>query len=419
MFFDSVEENFIPLETQSQCSTPVITSETEGNKGKERRHSQSLITTKKWTPVSTQRSRKPQNSASIKGKPTLITCTGKITRIDPVVASKSKFPKEVEKKFVQGTVKGALEFRGTSQRAEKACPEPEDLEEDTLDTVVDGKTMREIIPTLQFTFQFNRNMKPEDWKLTRSRSTQLSSGFTPFRHSQIRGQESPFFTIPGSFQEKTRIQREKQDLFQPQAERVRPNDIEAVGLGERSTQEPEVVVNTSRISSPTNRNITPTQNEHNVVTPESNLKIDQLWLQMSQFSVKTQEKFDAIHRSNERLKELTTLHEATIKAIQESCSKLCKASKETNKILNPVFEEQYHCKRDRDCLDQDINKFFNFCQNMKPQPQGYALDNPYKEDIKPDFLLNNKPRAPSTYQDGDNMTYSEKEAPKQLPEASS
>ncbi|MBW0471009.1 hypothetical protein O181_010724 [Austropuccinia psidii MF-1] len=64
----------------------------------------------------------------------------------------------------------------------------------------------------------------DSFRLTRSRPTQLSSG-----------QESPLFTIPGSFQEKTRIQREKQDLFQPQAEKVRPNDPEAVGLGERST----------------------------------------------------------------------------------------------------------------------------------------------------------------------------------------
>ncbi|MBW0463974.1 hypothetical protein O181_003689 [Austropuccinia psidii MF-1] len=47
---------------------------------------------------------------------------------------------------------------------EKVCPEPEDLGEDTLDTVVDGKTLREIIPTLPFTFEFNRNLKPEDWK---------------------------------------------------------------------------------------------------------------------------------------------------------------------------------------------------------------------------------------------------------------
>ncbi|MBW0565394.1 hypothetical protein O181_105109 [Austropuccinia psidii MF-1] len=33
-----------------------------------------------------------------------------------------------------------------------------------LDTVVDGKTMREIISTLPFTLQFNRNLKPQDWE---------------------------------------------------------------------------------------------------------------------------------------------------------------------------------------------------------------------------------------------------------------
>ncbi|MBW0484282.1 hypothetical protein O181_023997 [Austropuccinia psidii MF-1] len=37
----------------------------------------------------------------------------------------------------------------------------------------------------------------DSFRLTRSRPTQLSSGFTPFRHQKIRGQESPFFTIPG------------------------------------------------------------------------------------------------------------------------------------------------------------------------------------------------------------------------------
>ncbi|MBW0587349.1 hypothetical protein O181_127064 [Austropuccinia psidii MF-1] len=140
---------------------------------------------------------------------------------------------------------------------------------------------------------------------------------------------------------------------------------------------------------------------------------------MSQFSVKTQGKFDELHRSNESLKELTTLQEATIKAIQESCAKLCKSLEQTNKRLTKFFEEQYHCKRDWDCLDQDIKKLFNVCQNMKPKPQVHVLDNPYQEDIKPDVLLDNKPRYPSQYQDGDNMTYSEKEALKQLPEASS
>ncbi|MBW0545669.1 hypothetical protein O181_085384 [Austropuccinia psidii MF-1] len=88
------------------------------------------------------------------------------------------------------------------------------------------------------------------FRFTRSRPKQLSSSFTPFRKQQISGQESPFFTIPGSFQEKTRIQGQKQDHLQPKEERVRPNDPEAVELGERSTQEPEIAVNTSRISSP-------------------------------------------------------------------------------------------------------------------------------------------------------------------------
>ncbi|MBW0506338.1 hypothetical protein O181_046053 [Austropuccinia psidii MF-1] len=77
--------------------------------------------------------------------------------------------------------------------------------------------------------------------------------------------------------------------FNQRQKTVSPNDPEAVGIGERSTQEPEIVVNNSGISSLTNKNITPTQTEHNVFTPESNLKSDKLWLQMSQFAVKTHE----------------------------------------------------------------------------------------------------------------------------------
>ncbi|MBW0534785.1 hypothetical protein O181_074500 [Austropuccinia psidii MF-1] len=100
---------------------------------------------------------------------------------------------------------------------------------------------------------------PDSFRLTRSRPNQLFSGFTPFRNQQISGQESPFFTIPRSFQEKRRIQAQKQDLFRPKAERVRTHDPEAVGLGERCTQEPEIVVHNSRISIPINLNITPTQ----------------------------------------------------------------------------------------------------------------------------------------------------------------
>ncbi|MBW0585467.1 hypothetical protein O181_125182 [Austropuccinia psidii MF-1] len=57
---------------------------------------------------------------------------------------------------------------------------------------------------------------------------------------------------------------------------------------------------------------------------------------------------------------------------------------------------------------------------MKPQPQGHVMDNPYyQDDIKPDAMLVSKAGSPSQYQDGDNMSYTEKEALKQLPEASS
>ncbi|MBW0548231.1 hypothetical protein O181_087946 [Austropuccinia psidii MF-1] len=155
----------------------------------------------------------------------------------------------------------------------------------------------------------------------------------------ISGQESPFFTIPGSFQEKTRIQGQKQDHLQPEEERVRPNDPEAVGFGERSAQEPEVVVNNSRISSPINRNITPTQIDHNVVTPESNLNSDAQWLQMSQFSEKTQKKFEELQASHERMKKLTPSMDKIVKTLQEGHAQLSKASEETNKRLNVVFEE--------------------------------------------------------------------------------
>ncbi|MBW0528983.1 hypothetical protein O181_068698 [Austropuccinia psidii MF-1] len=72
--------------------------------------------------------------------------------------------KSSRQQIFQGTVKGTLQSQGTSQRTEKACPESEDLEEDILDTEVDGKKLWEIIPTLPFTLQFNRNLKPEDWK---------------------------------------------------------------------------------------------------------------------------------------------------------------------------------------------------------------------------------------------------------------
>ncbi|MBW0506076.1 hypothetical protein O181_045791 [Austropuccinia psidii MF-1] len=207
------------------------------------------------------------------------------------------------------------------------------------------------------------------------------------------------------------IQGKKQDHLQPEEERVSPNDPEAVRFGERSAQDQELVVNSSRISSPINRNITPTQIEHNVVTPESNLHSDALWLQMSQYAEQTQKQFSELEASHERMKILTASMDKIVKKLQEGHSQLSKASEETRKRLNLAFEEQQHSKRDRDCLGQDINKLFNVYHSMKPQSQGHVMDNPYnQDDIKPDAMLMNKARSPSKYQDGDNISYSEKEA---------
>ncbi|MBW0544588.1 hypothetical protein O181_084303 [Austropuccinia psidii MF-1] len=204
----------------------------------------------------------------------------------------------------------------------------------------------------------------DSFRITRRSPNKLSSGFTPFINQQISGQESPFFTIPGSFQEKTRKQGKKQDLLQPEEERVRPHDPEAVGFGERSAKEPEVVVNNSRISSPINRNITPTQIEHNVVTPESNVNSDALWLQMSQYVEQTQKEFAELEASHERMKKLTASMDKVAKTLKEGHAQLRKSFEETKKRLHIVFEEQHHSKRDRDCLDQDINKLFNVYHSM-------------------------------------------------------
>ncbi|MBW0526002.1 hypothetical protein O181_065717 [Austropuccinia psidii MF-1] len=183
---------------------------------------------------------------------------------------------------------------------------------------------------------YRRTADPErefsdSFRITRSRPSQLSSGFKLFRNQQISGQESPFFTVPGNSQEKARIQVQKQDLFQPKAERVRPNDPKAVGLGERSTQEGEIVVHTSRISSPINRHMTPTQIEHNVVTPENNLNSYALWLQMSQFAEQTQKQFAELQESHERMKKLTASMNKIVKTLQEGHAQLRKASENINK----------------------------------------------------------------------------------------
>ncbi|MBW0515898.1 hypothetical protein O181_055613 [Austropuccinia psidii MF-1] len=260
----------------------------------------------------------------------------------------------------------------------------------------------------------------DSFRLTRSRPNQLSSGFKPFGNQQVSDQKSPFFTIPGAFQEKTKIQGEKQDLFQLKKEIVRPNNPEVFVFGERSAQELEVALNHSGISSSINRNITPTQIEHKAVSPESSLNSDALWLQMSQYAQQTQKQFAELGASHERMKELTASMDKIVKTLQEGHSQLSKASEETNKKLIIVFEEQHNSRGDSDCLDQDISKLFNIYHNMNPQPQGHVMDNPYHpDDFKADAILGKKERSPSQYQDRDNMSYSEKESLKQLPEASS
>ncbi|MBW0586833.1 hypothetical protein O181_126548 [Austropuccinia psidii MF-1] len=114
-------------------------------------------------------------------------------------------------------------------------------------------------------------------------------------------------------------------------------------------------------------------------------------------------------------------YKKTIHTLQEDYIELYKASEYSKRRLNQVLEEHNHCKREREYLDQDIDKLFNFCQKMKPQTQGHVSGSgPYhQQDIKPDSLLVNKATSSSKYQDGDNMSYTEKEGLKQLPEASS
>ncbi|MBW0485917.1 hypothetical protein O181_025632 [Austropuccinia psidii MF-1] len=210
----------------------------------------------------------------------------------------------------------------------------------------------------------------------------------PMEHGQqeISGQESPFFQIPGRF-------KGKKDLFQTKAERVRTNDPESVVVGERSVKEPEIVLNTSRINIPNNRNITHTQNEHSVFTPEINLNSDALWLQMSQNAEKTLKQFAELQESHLRMEKLTASMEKIVKTLQEVHAQLSKASEGTNKRQNQFLEERHHCK-------------------------SHILDDPYhQEDIKADASVENKARYPSQCQDENNMSYSDNESSKQLPEA--
>ncbi|MBW0543514.1 hypothetical protein O181_083229 [Austropuccinia psidii MF-1] len=255
-----------------------------------------------------------------------------------------------------------------------------------------------------------------------SNPTRLPSGFTPLRNQRLSDQESPCFPIPDRIQERKRIIGQEQDFFQPEAEIVRFYFPEIVGPVSRSTKKQQTVVHTSNLAiSPKIRNDIPTHIKHNIVIPESTISSNSIWLQFSQFAEQTQKEFERLHEIISRLQEIYTSQTKTLHTLQEDYTELCKASEDTKSKVNQVLEEQNHCKSDREYLDQDIDKSFNYCQRIKPQTQRNVSGNtPYhQEDIKPDALLENKPRSSSQYQDGDQMTCSEKEALKQVPETSS
>ncbi|MBW0554205.1 hypothetical protein O181_093920 [Austropuccinia psidii MF-1] len=170
-----------------------------------------------------------------------------------------------------------------------------------------------------------------------------------------------------------------------------------------------MIVNTSdRISTPTITNDIPTHNEHSFATPESNININELWLQSSQFSGKTKKEFGKLHESNLRIQYLINLQSTTFHTLQEGFAKLIKASEETKKRINQVLKEQYHCKKDREYPYHDMNKVLNAFQDMKPQSQGHLFCNtPHlRYDIQQDSPKESKHKAPSQHQNGENRTYS-------------
>ncbi|MBW0577256.1 hypothetical protein O181_116971, partial [Austropuccinia psidii MF-1] len=470
------EENYIQLEPESPANTPVTPSEPEGSQGKGKRHSEFLITEKTCTPIATQRNRKPQNSAPIKGKPTLTTCTGKITIIKPVLTSKGKLPKSEDKKFVQGTFNGkhpnnikyqpedreglsrtrrpgrghlghsggwqdtegnhthsAIHFpnqqepqtRGLERHESSSSGPPtpqrfismEHEQQEVQPSFPLGRTWNKLP---EYLFKTDRLQRPygNHQRLESHQEVQTPGG----EGNQDKGEASHYpsygrtadpdraysdsarLTRSRSFPGEVKHTRSKTGPPSARGRESKTHNSEAVIFGQKGAQEPEEVVNNSRISIPINRNITPTQIEDYVVTSGSNLKSDSLWLQLSPFAEKTQEQFAALEASHERMKMLTASLDKIIKNLQEGHAQISKASEETNKRLNLVFEEQHHRKGDRDGLDQDINKLFNVHHSMKPQPQGHVMDYPYHQDgIKAHAMLMNKKGSPSHYQN-ENMS---------------
>ncbi|MBW0582811.1 hypothetical protein O181_122526 [Austropuccinia psidii MF-1] len=93
---------------------------------------------------------------------------------------------------------------------------------------------------------------------------------------------------------------------------------------------------------------------------------------MCQYAERSAKQFAELEAGHESMRKLQASMEQIVKNLQEGHAQLSKASEKTNRRLNLVFKEQHHSKRDTDCLDQDINKFFNVYHSLAPHPQGQA-----------------------------------------------
>ncbi|MBW0470818.1 hypothetical protein O181_010533 [Austropuccinia psidii MF-1] len=168
-------------------------------------------------------------------------------------------------------------------------------------------------------------------------------------------------------------------------------------------------VNTpDKINNPTITNDIPTQNEHSVVTPESSISRNELWLKIYKFAQKTQKEFEILHESIFRLKEVDKLQTKNFHTLQEDYTKLIRVSETTNRKLKQVLEEQNNSKRNMRCinqrmedLDQEMNKLLNVFQKIYPQKQGNVTSRIHsqyqQEGINPNSQIENKKRSPSQY----------------------
>ncbi|MBW0464724.1 hypothetical protein O181_004439 [Austropuccinia psidii MF-1] len=93
---------------------------------------------------------------------------------------------------------------------------------------------------------------------------------------------------------------------------------------------------------------------------------------MSQFSEKTQDKFEKLHKNNVRSQEPINLQKTTIHTLQEGYAKLRKASEETNKRLK---------QRQTQRKSVEATKKKNSCHNFGPT----------------DHYLNNFPKAKKNF----------------------